>query len=181
VPAVETLRRVWVQSFMTAEGAVRWRQKDHIPPSSLRLSSPYDTEARYAHKRSTTWVGYNVPLTETGEEEPLHIITNVQIEDAVMNDNDALPKIHHQLSQAELFPHNHLVDAGYIEAPQLVESRREYEVELIGPAPRNGRWQHVQDNGFDMANFQIDWEGKKPSVRKARAVQAGDPGGYSRQ
>jgi hypothetical protein len=37
----------------------------------------------------------------------------------------AAPKIHEQLSQAELLPDKHLVDAGYIEASNLVESRRE--------------------------------------------------------
>lgn len=65
VPAVETLRRVWVQDFVTSEGRVRWRQTDNVPPSSLRINSPYDIEARYARKRSTAWVGYKVHLTET--------------------------------------------------------------------------------------------------------------------
>jgi Transposase DDE domain len=36
-----------------------------------------------------------------------------------------LPKIHEQLSQAELLLDKHLVDAGYIEASNLVESQRE--------------------------------------------------------
>ncbi|MCA1605035.1 MAG: transposase, partial [Acidobacteria bacterium] len=174
IPAVETLRQVWVQSFMPFEGGVQWRQKDNVPPSGLRLSSPYDTQARYAHKRSTTWVGYKVHLSETCDEETPNIITSVHTDAAVVNDNDALPKIHQKLSRAKLLPDKHLVDAGYIEATLLVESRREYGMELIGPVQGNGRWQHEQGNGFDISHFVVDWErqevtcptGKKSSTLK---------------
>lgn len=66
IPAVETLRQVWIQNYLPlADGGLRWRQKQELPPSSQRINSPYDTQARYAHKRSTTWVGYKVHLTET--------------------------------------------------------------------------------------------------------------------
>lgn len=174
MPAVETLRQVWVQSFLPVEAGVRWRAKDNLPPSGLRISSPYDTEARYAHKRSTTWVGYKVHLSETCDEETPHIITNVHTDEAIINDNSALPQIHRQLSQAELLPEKHLVDAGYIEATQLVESQREYGVDLIGRPQGNGRWQHEQGNGFDISHFVVDWErqevtcpaGKKSSTMK---------------
>jgi hypothetical protein len=65
IPKIEILRRVWVQDFAVIEGKVQWRKTDNIHPSSLRINSPYDTEARYAHKRSTTRVGYKARLTET--------------------------------------------------------------------------------------------------------------------
>src|SRR5262249_46931707 len=58
LPAVETLRRMWVQQFMVAEGAVLLRPSEDLPPSSIRITSPYDTQARFAYKRSTKWVGY---------------------------------------------------------------------------------------------------------------------------
>jgi transposase len=58
--------------------------------------------------------------TETCDEETPNIITNVQTECATFNDNYSLPKIHERLSQAELLPDKHLVDAGYIEASNLV-------------------------------------------------------------
>jgi transposase len=158
LPAVDILRRVWVHNFVTLDGVVHWRQKDNIPPAGLRISSPYDPEARYAHKRSTTWVGYKVHLTETCEEELPHLITHVQTDEAVLNDNHALPQIHCQLAQTQLLPNLHVVDAGYIDAQQLLESRKEYGVDLIGPAQSNGRWQQVQGNGFDISHFQIDWD-----------------------
>jgi transposase len=54
LPAVETLRQVWVHRFLPVAEGVHWRSKDNVPPSGWRICSPYDTEARYAHKRSTT-------------------------------------------------------------------------------------------------------------------------------
>jgi transposase len=161
IPAVDILRRVWIHNFVTLDGVVRWRQKDNIPPAALRISSPSDPDARYAHKRSTTWVGYKVHVPETCEDELPHLITNVQTDDAVLNDNNALPRIHRQLSQRGLLPNTHLVDAGYVEAQLLLESQREYGVDLLGPAQSNGRWQQVQGTGFDITHFQIDWAEKK--------------------
>ena len=58
VPAVETLRRVWVQQFAVDDGQVRWRtDEDGVPPARLFISSPHDVEARYGKKSTTTWVG----------------------------------------------------------------------------------------------------------------------------
>jgi transposase len=66
VPAVETLRRVWVQQFYASAKGVQWRTAEHgIPPSSIFLGSPYDTDARLARKRTTKWIGYKAHLTET--------------------------------------------------------------------------------------------------------------------
>src|SRR5262249_53216302 len=60
-----------------------------------------------------------------------------------------------------LLPDKHPVDAGYIEASNLVESRREYDIDLIGPAQSNGRRRQVQGNGFDISNFQVEWDREK--------------------
>src|SRR3954469_22924817 len=91
-------------------------------PLGCGYCSPYDTEARYAHKRSSTWVGYKVHLTETGEEHLPSLITQVQTTEAVQNDNAALPAIHQELFEAALLPGKHLVDAGYVDATELLEN-----------------------------------------------------------
>ncbi len=57
VPAVEILRRVWVQQFWMDEGVLRWRSDQDIPPASVLISSPYDPEAHLSIKRSTVWTG----------------------------------------------------------------------------------------------------------------------------
>ena len=46
-------------------------------------------------------------------------------------------KIDERLSQAEHYLNNTAVEAGYIEASNLVESQREYDIGLIGPAQHN--------------------------------------------
>jgi len=132
-----------------------------ISISRTLSTQQFEPQARFAYKRSTKWVGYKVHLTETCDEETPNIITNVQTECATFNDSYSLPKIHEQLSQAELLPDKHLVDAGYIEASNLVESRREYDIDLVGSAQSNGRWQQVQGNGFDISNFRVEWDREK--------------------
>jgi transposase len=59
VPAVQLLRRVWVQQFYATvpEHPVRWRTAEDLPPAPLLISSPYDPEARYGTKRGTEWTG----------------------------------------------------------------------------------------------------------------------------
>jgi transposase len=54
VPAVEILRQIWVQNYWWEDGQIRWRSNEEIPPSTRYISSPYDHEARYSKKRSTS-------------------------------------------------------------------------------------------------------------------------------
>src|SRR5262249_48286927 len=64
LPAVETLRRVWLTQFHVDDGRARWRMAADLAPAGQRINSPYDPEATYGNKRSTTWTGYKVHLTE---------------------------------------------------------------------------------------------------------------------
>ncbi len=57
IPAVETLRRVWVQQFRLEAGAVQWRATDDIPHAAVFIGSPHDEDAHYARKYTTSWVG----------------------------------------------------------------------------------------------------------------------------
>jgi transposase len=57
VPALEILRRVWIQQFYAPAGPVQWRSTDDLPPATLLIQSPHDVEARFGIKRTTTWTG----------------------------------------------------------------------------------------------------------------------------
>jgi transposase len=58
VPAVQVLRRVWVQNFVPTEQGMRWRtEEDGLPPAALFIASPYESDAHYARKYTTSWVG----------------------------------------------------------------------------------------------------------------------------
>ena len=58
-PAAQTLRQAWVHQFLIEDDVVRWRKAADLPPASTGFDSPYDTDARYSSKRSTTWTGYS--------------------------------------------------------------------------------------------------------------------------
>jgi transposase len=59
VPAIATLRRVWMQNSWGDGAQLRWREADNIPPAAQFISSPYDPTAHYARKFTTQWVGYS--------------------------------------------------------------------------------------------------------------------------
>jgi transposase len=58
--AVQILRRVWVHQHETVAGQLPWREPKNSPPPAIRTDTPYEPEARYATKRTTSWVGYKV-------------------------------------------------------------------------------------------------------------------------
>ena len=85
-----------------------------------RINSPYDPEATFGNKRSTTWTGYKIHVTETCEPGQVHLITNVETTWAVTADVDLTAPIHAALSTQGLLPGDHLIDAGYVDVQLLV-------------------------------------------------------------
>jgi transposase len=57
IPAVQLLRRIWIQNSVWVEGQLHWRDNDNLPPGNQFINSPYDQEARYGKKRETRWTG----------------------------------------------------------------------------------------------------------------------------
>jgi transposase len=57
LPAVQTLRRVWVQHFFWEEGELRWREIANMPIAGDCINSPYDPEAKVMPKsaRQAGW------------------------------------------------------------------------------------------------------------------------------
>lgn len=80
LPALQTLRRIWVQQFYrevtNGQTQVRRREKlpegDGLPPGRDRIISPYDLDARYSVKRDHGWGGYKVHFTETCDAPGTH-------------------------------------------------------------------------------------------------------------
>jgi transposase len=158
VTAVAILRQVWEQNYRREEGRLRWRSSKEIPPAREYIGSPYDPEARYCKKRSTSWVGYKVHLTETCDPDTPNLITHVETTIATTPDDEVIPAIHEDLQHNALLPETHLADGGYVTATLLVESRERYEVDLYGPARANFHWQAREAKGFAVDDFQIDWD-----------------------
>ncbi len=158
IPAVQILRRIWIQNYVWIEGQLHWRSNEDLPPGKQFINSPYDQEARYGKKRETRWTGYKVHITETCEEENPHLITHVTTTAATTTDEAMTETIHAELQQTGLTPSQHLLDSGYITAPILVSSQRQYGIEVIGPARGDVKWQANTEQGIDASQFLIDWD-----------------------
>jgi len=181
IPAVETLRRVWVQQFQRTEGAIRWRTADDIPPAAVFIGSPYDADAHYARKSTTSWVGYKVHLTAACDDDAPQLITHVETTSAPVVDAAATPAIHRALQGRDLLPAIQLVDSGYLDAPNIVAGREEYGVELRGPARPDYQWQARAQNGFALDDFHLDWDRERATCPIGRTSiswrQRPDPAG----
>jgi transposase len=77
IPAIDTLRRIWIQQFLIDDGAARWRRGGNLPPAGARIDTPHDLEARYGVKAGKEWVGYKAHLTETCGDGQVHLVTHV--------------------------------------------------------------------------------------------------------
>jgi len=166
IPAVQTLRLVWVQQYSrtcSPEGGqeVRWREDDDLPPGRLRVTSPYDTDARYGMKHGEGWDGYKVHLAETCDDVDAsgrpHLATGVATTQATVPGVAMAGPVHADLARKGLLPSGHVVDAGYTTADLLVTSRSDYGVTLTGPLPADTSRQAAAKTGFQPAAFTIDF------------------------
>ncbi|ACU38873.1 transposase IS4 family protein [Actinosynnema mirum DSM 43827] len=169
LPAVELLRRTWVQQFQHVEGVVLWRHPKDAPPGLIRLRTPHEPEARTGAKRDLAWSGYKVHLGETCEPDAPHLITHIHTTPAPVNDNAVLEDVHTALAERELLPDEHLVDAGYIDAEQIHHARRDHDIDLVGPVGQNTNREQMTDHFFDNTHFAVDWN-RRQAVR---------PGGHT--
>lgn len=159
VPMVGTLRDVWRVHYAREEkGPPRWRAGAELPPVGERLQSPYDPEAHYSTKRQMEWSGYKVHVTETCDEDTVHLVTHVMTCPAMQPDMASTGAIHEGLAAKGLLPAEHFVDAGYVDAALLVGSRRDHGVSLEGPVRAMPKRQSEAEQAYEQRHFAIDWE-----------------------
>jgi transposase len=162
VPAVETLGRVWLQNYVRAGGEARWRHSstEGLPPVSSRIDTPVDPESRTAIKSSGSvrWLGYKVHFTETCDDGYPGLITHVETTAAPAPDGRVLAPVHEALGDKGMLPSTHIADSGYMGIESLIAARRDHGVELLGPVRANKHWQMREGKGFDLSNFEVDWE-----------------------
>lgn len=156
IEAVQVLRTAWVQQYHRDDKGVRWREGKDLPPGRLRLSSPYDTDARYSVKRGTGWDGYKAHFTETCEPDAPHVITNVLTTDATVADAEVTEGVQAGLDRRSPLPGVHLVDSGYTSAALLVAAA-EQDIELMGPVFADTTAQGRAAEGLAQDAFTINW------------------------
>lgn len=166
-PAVEVLRRVWLQQYVIEEGQRRWRVTEEQCPSARRIRSPYETQARYSVKRDTEWVGYKAHLTETCDDAGPHLITNVETSVATTVDGAVVAAIHQKLANKQLLPAAHLMDSGYVDAGVIVEGQQQ-GIDVYGPVHADTTVQKRAGTGFDVSCFVVDWAAKRVRCPKGK-------------
>lgn len=158
LPAVRLLEQTWAQQYRQINGHAQRLTPKEMPPVSDWYRSPYDQDVRYGRKRNRDWIGYKVHLTECCDDDLPHLITQVETTPATQQDHQALQTIQAALAEKALLPQQQLVDAGYISAKRILESRDQYGIDLVGPVHVDPSWQARTPDALDMAQFQVDWE-----------------------
>jgi hypothetical protein len=187
LPAVHTLRLVLIHNYyITTDGrgreVIRRREADThgLPPARSRITSPYDTDARWAAKgEDLFWNGFKVHLSETCDEdgepdaptdqveqtpdEPAqpptpNLITNVATTVATTPDVKATTPIHHQLYEHHVLPAEHYLDSGYPSADTITTASQTFGVTLVTPALLDQSTQARAGTGFDKTAFTIDFD-----------------------
>jgi transposase len=170
LPALEVLRRIWLQQYYrcTAPGreVLRWRTGDEPPPAAVRLASPYDLEARYSRKRETHWVGYKVHLTETCDADYPDLMTQVMPTPSTTQDSVMGPAIQQDFADRDVLPGIHVLDSGYVDADLLVTAQTQHQVDVIGPPLGSYSRPRREGRGYDLQAFAVDW-----AAQQARCPQ----------
>jgi transposase len=207
LPAVDVLRRVLLQNYtrtVTEDGqeVVKRREADTdgLPPGRGRLSSPYDTDARWGVKRDTFWHGYKVHISETCDaadtadtsaahhgvdprppsaDEPGHpppnLITNVATTDATVPDSAMTTPIHRRLAARGLLPAEHYLDSGYPSAELIAEARKTYGISLVTPVLADVSAQARAGAGFDRSAFTIDFDREQATCPQGQTSSSWSP------
>ena len=135
---------------------LRTRDGDNRPTD--RIESPHDLDARFRTRAGREWVGYVAHLTETCDEGAPRLVVHVDTTDASVHEAMRVGPIHDALADKGLAPSEHLVDAAYVAADQLVAARARHGIDLVGPQRRDASWQSKDNGAFGLADFAVDWD-----------------------
>jgi transposase len=158
VPAVRMLAQTWTQQYRHVDGHAQRLTPQEMVPVSEWYRSPYDADVRYGRKREFDWIGYKVHLTACCDNDLPHLITQVQTTPAPQQDHHALHLMQAELAEKDLLPQQHLVDAGYISAKRILDSRALHDIDRIGPVHVDPSWQAHTPGACDVSQFPVDWD-----------------------
>jgi transposase len=181
LPTVLILRQVWSRHFVREGGAppgggARLRAKDEPPPSATEpIESPYDTQARFRTRSGVSWTGYVVHLTETCDDDTVHLLTHALTTVATVHEARCTAAIHAALAGKGLVPAEHLVDAAYVDAELLVREREALGVDLVGPPRGNPSWQGKVEGGHTIDRFEVDWDAERVRCPQGKLSSAWSP------
>src|SRR5262252_3433046 len=169
LPSMDALRRTWQRHYERTEDQsaapggggtyrVRFKAPQELPPAAEGIESPYDAEARYRHKRDTSWTGSMVHVSETCEPTLPHLLTHVHTTPATVHEAQCTTPIQQALIDKSVPPQEHLVDAAYISSGLLVHSRDDQGIVLRGPTRPSQGWQTHVEGAYTLEQFAVDWD-----------------------
>jgi transposase len=170
IPAVQILRRVWIEQYLQEGETIRFRTPEELPPCSQTIASPYDPDARRSWKRGEEWVGYKSHLSESCGQSGPAVLRATRSTPATEPDGAALEPLQAAMRARDLPPDAHLVDQGYLDADHVVASQRQ-GITLVGQLGRDTSWQARTEGAFALAQFEIDWEQER--VRCPAGAESG--------
>lgn len=181
LPEVATLGLVWEQQFerQPETKRVKVRSSRRRGQGKDTIVSPHDPEARWSEKRSQTWIGYRLEVTETAEDDVSgQFITDIDIVAANVYDSETVEDIQERLIARDLKPEEHYVDQAYPSGPNLAHSARR-GIDLLGPVSLDTAG---KPQGYRQSDFELDFEAKQATcpMGKTSAVwyQRPQPDGY---
>lgn len=172
LPAIQTLSEVWKQHYRCEQEQVSRLTPKEMPPVGKWSRSPYDKEVRYGKKRSFEWSGYKVHLSECCHDDLPHLITQVETAPAIEQDHQTLAPIQADLAAKGLLPAQQLVDAGYISAKRILQSKESYTIDLMGPVHVDPSWQARTPGALDVEQFHIDWQQRRVTCPQGQQSSA---------
>jgi transposase len=156
LPWVATLHQLWQDHYerqtgpgrpegAPSTGPGRFKEPRAVPRAAAHIESPYEVDARYRTKGSTQWPGSMVHGSATCADTTPHLLPHVQTTSAAVHEAMGTDDSHQALTEKDLAPQAHLVDAAYVDAALVGQSRQAYGIDLLGPTRDNARWQTKVD------------------------------------
>ena len=211
IPAVQVLRTVLIQNFhLDRDGqgqeVIRRREpglESGVPPAHLKISSPYDTDARWGAKKDLLWLGYKLHVTETCDDPPgcgcvpdpaaarpsrcahdvlPNIITGVATTAAAVHDSQMTIPAAAALDAKGLPPARLYADSGYAAPGHVLAAARRHGITLVTPLLADTSRQARDNAGYDRSAFTIDYHARtatcpqgQPSRSWTETAQRGRP------
>ncbi len=111
-------------------------------------------------------------LTETCEQDHPHLITQVATTVSAEADSATLPQIQQALADQSLLPSQQLVDTAYVSAELLVQSQQLHQVDLVGPARKDQKWQALAGQEVAAADFHGDWDAQQATCPQGHTTRS---------
>lgn len=197
IPAVQVLRTVLIQSFTRALGedgaeVISRREPggDGVPPAHIKISSPYDADARRGAKKDLHWLGYKLHISETCDDPPAcgcpaagrcahdvrpNLITCVMTTPATVCGIELTTPVNAALHDRDLAPARHYLDTGYASALAILDAARLAGITLVTPLRADGSRQARAGSGYDLTAFAIDYDARTATCPQGRTATGWTP------